>query len=72
MIEKYFEQFYFARKKFMINFLTRNEGKRWHGRFKTLYKKNKIQGVLNVLGRKRHQRKSQLEKGEFGCCRRIG
>lgn len=66
MIEEYFEQFYFARKKFMVNFLTRNEGNRWNGRFKELYQRNKVQGVLNLLGEKEDKEKmSEKQKGQI-------
>jgi hypothetical protein len=39
-LEKYFETHYFSRKKFLINFLSRNQGMRWNGRFRRVFKNN--------------------------------
>lgn len=48
-IEKYFELHYFSRKKFLINFLSRNQGMRWNGRFKGVFKNNMHEDFLFFL-----------------------
>jgi hypothetical protein len=49
LIEEYFEKFYFARKKFLVNFLSRKQGQRWNGRFKKLFSKNKENHFIELI-----------------------
>ena len=54
LIEGYFEKFYFARKKFLVNFLSRKQGLRWNGRFKKIFNKYKRENVVNMIKTANH------------------
>jgi len=62
MIEQYFEKFYFARKKFLVNFLSRKQGLRWNGRFKKLFDKYKKEHVVHMIKNANQDSKKMLMK----------
>ena len=55
LLEEFFEKHYFARKKFLVNFLTRNQGLRWNGRFKNIFKKNREIEILDMFKTKKKE-----------------
>lgn len=69
LIEEYFEKFYFARKKFLVNFLSRKQGNRWNGRFRRLlnrHRKDQIVHAFQTAGAPLPQQEPQLGQSEPG------
>lgn len=62
LIEEYFEKFYFARKKFLVNFLSRKQGLRWNGRFKKLLRKFKKDHIVDMIKTAKEEPQPPVER----------
>lgn len=61
MVSDYFDKHYFSRRQFLLNFLSRNQGDRWNGRFKKFYHRNKMKNILNAFRKGKLHSKENLK-----------